>query len=539
VTPRRFRSHARPVAALLLAVTTGLSILAVPAPAAAAGAPPAALLPFAPDSVWRAALGADARYEAPTDARTARLVAAGNGTWLNAERWSIPVVQASGSDPLVFVDDRWRTDATIRIPAGTAAAAGDDGHLVVIAPDGATADEFFGVQQVAPDRWTSKRHHVTNLSGSGIGPDAGVRAYGGSALGGLVRAWEVDPSHPAYVDGVIRHPLALALPPEVLGAGFVAPATEEDSDAATSYTGNVPMGTRVAIPRSVDLGALGLPPEVLALGRALQDYGAYVVDRASGAAVFYAEPAVPVRWRDAVRGPSSSGGHLARLRSLLRVVVAAGSGAPAPVDVGPFLERLYPDLLGRPIDGAGEAYWAGRIAAGLSRADVAASITNSDEYRTGLLAAAYEQLLDRRLDGAGTAHFLALLRGGWRVQDVQVDLTASDEYWSRAGRTAGGLVDAVYADLLGRVPDAAGRAHWVAALGAAPDAARRGRVAAGIVLSAEALTPVVDARYRTLLGRPGEPAGVAYWIGLIQRGERVEQVIALLAGSDEYLARRA
>ena len=40
----------------------------------------------------------------------------------------------------------------------------------------------------------------------------------------------------------------------------------------------------------MDLTALGLSPRGLALGRALQDYGAYVLDRSANVAL-YAEPA--------------------------------------------------------------------------------------------------------------------------------------------------------------------------------------------------------------------------------------------------------
>jgi len=51
----------------------------------------------------------------------------------------------------------------------------------------------------------------------------------------------------------------------------------------------VPMGSLFAIPGDVDLDKLGLSAEGLALGRALQDYGAYVLVRAGTAALF-AEP---------------------------------------------------------------------------------------------------------------------------------------------------------------------------------------------------------------------------------------------------------
>lgn len=47
----------------------------------------------------------------------------------------------------------------------------------------------------------------------------------------------------------------------------------------------------------------------------------------------------------------------------------------------------------------------------------------------------------------------------------------------------------------------------------------------------------VDHLYRTVLGRPAEPAGRAHWVGRIAAGHTLEAVAALLYGSDEYYVR--
>jgi len=75
----------------------------------------------------------------------------------------------------------------------------------------------------------------------------------------------------------------------MLKAGPVWPARMQDSNAATSYTGPIAMGTMMGIPPGVDLASLGLSVEGMALGAALQDYGAHVVDRSETVAL-YAEP---------------------------------------------------------------------------------------------------------------------------------------------------------------------------------------------------------------------------------------------------------
>jgi hypothetical protein len=86
------------------------------------------------------------------------------------------------------------------------------------------------------------------------------------------------------------------------------------------------MGTLAAIPPSVDVERLGLTPAGLAAARALQDYGAYVVDR-SGCVCLYAEPSAPAAAVSGLRR------DVARLRSLLRVVTNNGPasvGGPGP-----------------------------------------------------------------------------------------------------------------------------------------------------------------------------------------------------------------
>ena len=78
------------------------------------------------------------------------------------------------------------------------------------------------------------------------------------------------------------------MPNTVLKSGWVFPARSQDADGATAYTGQVPMGTLLALPASFDIASLPLSPEGLALAKALKNYGAYVVDR-SGTASLYCE----------------------------------------------------------------------------------------------------------------------------------------------------------------------------------------------------------------------------------------------------------
>ena len=132
-------------------------------------------------------------------------------------------------------------------------------------------------------------------------------------------------------EGTIRHVLAIAMPGRMLRRGPVWPATEQDANAPSSYTGAIPIGTLIAIPPQVNVDAMFLSEEGAVVARALQDYGAYVVDQAS-VMTLYAEPSVEPAVVEAIRA------DLARIRRELRVVTnntaerPGGGGRPrAPI----------------------------------------------------------------------------------------------------------------------------------------------------------------------------------------------------------------
>lgn len=259
-----------------------------PRPTTTAAAPTrdAAQWPFAATSPWNMPLGSNARYEDGSAACSSSLVLSDATATINAEQWSIGISQATSTDPPVAISRSGVPQITTPVPVGAApaqppASAGGDANLDIISPDHHFVDELWQARRVNGG-WNATAYWRNDLTGSGVG-DGGVRAYGGSSLGGLMRTAELA-AHK------IPHALALALTLDQLKRGFVWPAAAEDStDAAQSYRGDVPIGTLVAIPPSVDLGTLHLTPEGLAIATALQDYGAYVVD-ASSTDALYAEP---------------------------------------------------------------------------------------------------------------------------------------------------------------------------------------------------------------------------------------------------------
>ncbi len=228
----------------------------------------------------------------------------------------MPVFQASDHDPITLVTSpagRWH----YRVPddATPAAPSHGDRHLLVIDPSHRFVDECWVARRI--DRGLRCRYHVRNrLRGAGVG-EGGTRAYGGSALAGLIRTWEIE-------QGTISHALAFAVPRRNLAHGPVWPANSEDGNA--TYGGSLPMGTLVAIPHDVDLGSLHLSPGGLVIAQAMRDYGAYLVDASENFTLF-AEPSA-----EPLLGPARS--DLQAIRAALRIVTnngpdrAGGGGAP-------------------------------------------------------------------------------------------------------------------------------------------------------------------------------------------------------------------
>jgi hypothetical protein len=269
----------------------------------------ARLWPFASTSPWNTPIGTSAQF-APTttDPRYGNLTDA--YTAINAQTWSMATYMASPSDPIRTVTSSagsWQ----YRIPDNAVAAGPADGdrQLLVIDPTGQYVDECWLASKQGSD-WSCAYHVRNTLRGAGV-LQAGTRAYGGSALGGLIRTWELQ-------QGSIRHALALAVPRRDMAHGPVWPANSEDGNA--TYGGSLPMGSLVSIPRSVDLNSLGLSPGGLAIATALRDYGAYLVDASENFTLF-AEPS-------AEGSLAGARADLDKIRSQLRVVTDNSPSTP-------------------------------------------------------------------------------------------------------------------------------------------------------------------------------------------------------------------
>ncbi|WP_293993821.1 hypothetical protein [Sphaerotilus sp.] len=253
-----------------------------------------ALWPFASDSPWNTPLGDGARYTAirsPGFDPTA-------GARLNTRQWSHPVFIAQADDPTVALHLRGqsRPVRVQRVPPQAQPDPMADGSLLLIDVPRRSVVELWRAERVGSDRIVAEAVVVNALTGMGLDSAwHGVRASGGSALGGLIRQGELERG--------LGHVLALAVPPQALnrlgpqGNAWVWPAASADDGDGRRYgtAGNLHLGSLLALPPDLALDTLGLQagPETV-LARALQDFGACLTDtvREGGPVAFQGEPEV-------------------------------------------------------------------------------------------------------------------------------------------------------------------------------------------------------------------------------------------------------
>jgi hypothetical protein len=97
-----------------------------------------------------------------------------------------------------------------------------------------------------------------------------------------------------------------------------------------------------------------------------------------------------------------------------------------------WLDAVYADLLGRPIDAAGSSHWLGQLAGGVSRATVAKAIASSSEAHGVVVVTTYNQYLDRDPDPAGFAWAVDLLDSGASRELFTAVILNSTEYLALA-----------------------------------------------------------------------------------------------------------
>ncbi len=97
-----------------------------------------------------------------------------------------------------------------------------------------------------------------------------------------------------------------------------------------------------------------------------------------------------------------------------------------------FINFLYLDLLGRPVDPAALLVSSTALATGLTNGQLAIDVAVTPEAQTATVARYYQTLLRQSADAAGLTYYSNLLQRGLRDEVVIASLVSSDEYYQDA-----------------------------------------------------------------------------------------------------------
>ncbi|HVX15362.1 MAG TPA: DUF4214 domain-containing protein [Pirellulales bacterium] len=199
-----------------------------------------------------------------------------------------------------------------------------------------------------------------------------------------------------------------------------------------------------------------------------------------------------------------------------------------------YVAAVYEDVLGRPVDADGLAYWTNQLDSGTSVSAVAQAIATSAEYYANfVIKPAYLNLLGRAADDAGIAYWTGQMRNGLTDQELEAGFVASAEFYASAGGTDAAWVSAIYRLLLGRTADGDGLTYWTGQLSAGVS---RLAIAERIANSSENDSQLITADYEHYLGRAPDSDGLTYWLGQFTAGKTNEDIIAGFTGSEEFFA---
>lgn len=198
-----------------------------------------------------------------------------------------------------------------------------------------------------------------------------------------------------------------------------------------------------------------------------------------------------------------------------------------------YVSTVYQDLLRRPAEASGVAFWVGFLQRGISRHDVALDMTfATDEYRSNQVQRAFKDLLRRPADTQGFDHYLALLKSGGTLEQMRAEMIGSAEYYrERAAGDDAKFLTAVYEDVFLRDVDAAGQTFFTSQMSTG---VTRAGFAAQILGSPEYRKNIAEGYYEQYLFRTGDASGMTNWTGQLEQGRTDEEVMAGFAGSAEY-----
>ena len=204
-----------------------------------------------------------------------------------------------------------------------------------------------------------------------------------------------------------------------------------------------------------------------------------------------------------------------------------------------FVTQQYQDFLARDPDPAGLAFWANRLRSGVSPGSLVEFMVAQPEFGESVapIVRLYRAHFQRSPDFGGLQFWAQQYRNGMSLERISSEFARSPEFAQTYGSLDdGAFVDLAYRNVLGRLPDAGGRAFWLDRLGAGMS---RGRVMTEFSESPEYVSNTIGTvratmLYLGMLRRAPEQAGLAFWADFIENGPGYAPAIANFLNAPEY-----
>lgn len=266
--------------------------------------------PFSATSPWNTPIASDTPIDPNSDVLMGEFADL-NALYINMPEWSVAIYQVDADTPKRTVQGLYPDsygpgfgfNKRIPLPEGATAGGPDGGTGFLVLEDrkAGKAWEMRQAGQTEDGSWFAGFGAEVDLRGTGVNTPwmrassatqgMSPRASGVPLVAGLIRVEELKA-------GRIDHALAFAYPIARTGA-FVPPAStalEATQDRPVNPFG-LPMGARIQLDPSYDIENTLLSPEGKVIARALQEFGAILVDDAGGTVLFAeAAPAQLAEW---------------------------------------------------------------------------------------------------------------------------------------------------------------------------------------------------------------------------------------------------
>jgi hypothetical protein len=208
-----------------------------------------------------------------------------------------------------------------------------------------------------------------------------------------------------------------------------------------------------------------------------------------------------------------------------------------------FAMQQYRDYLGREGEPSGITYWTNQITSGQqTRAQVIDNFFDSPEFQTVTpIARLYFAYFLRIPDYGGLLYWVNQSRSGVSLDAISQAFAQSPEFITRYGSLNNeAFVTLVYQNVLGRAPDPAGFAYWTGLLNSG--AYTRGQVMLGFSESPEYKASSFNKVYVTqmyvgMLRRSPEQEGFDYWVHQMELGQSGLNLINGFLVAPEYHGR--